>query len=191
MISKASKYLVWALLGLPFLVICVQFANDTITYGQVLHQTGLWSAGMLLAALAITPLRGALSSSQSVMAIVPHRRSLGVASFAYAALHTGAYLERKWGADLIVKEGLEPDLATGWIALAIFVVLAITSNDRSMRAMGRSWKKLHRWVYLATALLLAHWWLAVFDRTYAYVFVAALALTQIPRLLDWVKKRRS
>lgn len=138
---------------------------------------------MLLAALAITPLRKVFGASSWSRVVVPHRRALGVASFAYAALHTGVYLERKWGADLILKEGLEPDLATGWIALAIFVVLAITSNDMSMRAMGRSWKKLHRWVYAATALLLAHWWLAVFDRKYAYVFVVILVLVQVPRIL--------
>lgn len=171
------------------MVICVRFADDTITYGQVLHQTGLWSAGMLLAALAITPLRKAFGGSQWVRTLIPYRRALGVASFAYAALHTGVYLERKWGADLIIKEGLELDLATGWLALAIFVALAITSNDQSMRAMGRSWKKLHRWVYAATALLLAHWWLAVFDRAWAYVFVVVLTLIEVPRFISARRKK--
>ncbi len=159
----------------------MRFADDTITYGQVLHQTGLWSAGLLLAALAVTPLRRFLR-------IARFRRALGVASFAYAALHTGVYLERKWGADLILKEGLEADLATGWIALGIYAVLAITSNDASVRAMGRSWKKLHRWVYTATALILAHWVLAVFDRTWAYVFIVALIAVQLPRPIARIRQ---
>ncbi|MEL7187424.1 MAG: ferric reductase-like transmembrane domain-containing protein [Pseudomonadota bacterium] len=180
----SSKPLVWVLLAAPFALICLRFADDTITYGQVLHQTGLWSAGLLIAALAITPLRRVFGSSRWLMAIMKHRRALGVASFAYAALHTGVYIERKWGADLIVKEGLEAPLATGWLAFAIFIVLAATSNDTSVRKMGRTWKRLHRWVYAATALMFAHWWLATFDPAMAYVFGAVLLLVQAPRLIN-------
>ncbi len=180
---ESAKILVWVLLAVPFVMICLRFADDTITYGQVLHQTGLWSAGLLLAALAITPIRQAVGSKRWFSRILRYRRTFGVASFAYAALHTAVYLERKWGAGLILKEGLEPSLATGWIAFAIFVALAITSNDTAVRAMGRAWKKLHRWVYAATALVLAHWWLAVFDRTIAYVFFAVLTATQLPRVI--------
>ena len=177
-------------LSVPFVWICIRFADDTVTYGQVVHQTGLWSAGMLLAALAVTPLRKVFGSKRWFAWFSRHRRALGVASFAYAALHTGVYLERKWGADLILKEGLEADLATGWVALAIFLVLAVTSNDAAVRAMGRSWKKLHRWVYAATALILAHWWLAVFELTMAYAFVAVLVLVQAPRLIALLRRKK-
>lgn len=177
--NKSTKYWIWALLAVPFVVICVRFANDAISYGQVIHQTGLWSAGLLVIALAITPLRKVFRSASS---IASHRRAIGVASFAYAALHTGVYLERKWGADLILKEGLEPSLATGWLAFAIFVLLAATSNDASVRALGRTWRRLHRWVYAATVLMFAHWWLASFDPTLGYVFAGVLAGMQLLRL---------
>jgi len=180
---ERSKLLVWILLSAPFFLICVRFAADTISYGQILHQTGLWSTGLLIAALSITPLRKIFGSAQWFMSIVPHRRALGVASFAQAALHTGVYLERKWGADLIVKEGLEAPLATGWVALVIFLLLAITSNDVSVRAMGRSWKRLHCSVYAATILVFAHWWLATFDPALAYVFAGVLVAFQLPRLI--------
>ena len=170
-------------LAAPFVLICARFAADTITYGQVLHQTGLWSAGLLVVALAITPLRRVSGSRRWVRSAARHRRAFGVASFAYAALHTGVYLERKWGADLILREGLEAPLATGWVAFAIYVLLAATSNDASVRRLGRKWKTLHRWVYAATALVLVHWWLAVFDRTWAYVFVAALLALQLLRIV--------
>ena len=173
-----SKYWVWALLAVPFSVICMRFASDAISYGQVIHQSGLWSAGLLVVALAITPLRKVIRSAAS---IALHRRALGVASFAYAALHTGVYLERKWGADLILKEGLEPELATGWLAFAIFVLLAVTSNDRSVRSLGRTWKQLHRWVYGATILMFVHWWLASFDATVGYVLAGLLVAIQLLR----------
>lgn len=174
---------------MPFVVICLRFANDTISYGQVIHQTGLWSSGLLLAALAITPLRSVFGPARWLLSIVPYRRALGVASFAYAALHTGVYLERKWGADLIVKEGLEAPLATGWVAFAIMLLLAVTSNDLSVRLLARSWKRLHRFVYAATILVFAHWWLAAFDPAWAYVFAAILIAIQLPRLKARITQR--
>ena len=168
---------------MPFVLICVRFAGDSITYGQVIHQTGLWSAGFLIAALSITPLRKTLKFARWTARIVPYRRALGVASFAYAALHTVVYLERKWGAGLIVQEGLELSLATGWLAFVVFFILAITSNDTSVKALGRSWKKLHRYVYAATVLVFAHWWLASFDPTLAYMFAVILVVLQLPRIM--------
>lgn len=180
---------IWFLFAVPFVLICARFAGDSITYGQVIHQTGLWSAGFLIAALSITPLRKVFKSARWMVRVVPYRRTLGVASFAYSALHTVVYLERKWGADLIIREGLELPLATGWLAFVVFLVLAVTSNDSSVRALGKSWKKLHRFVYAATILLFAHWWLAAFDPTMAYVFAAVLIAIQLLRLV--VRSRKT
>jgi sulfoxide reductase heme-binding subunit YedZ len=173
-----SKYRVWALLSLPLFIICARFASDSISYGQVIHQTGVWSVGLLIAALAVSPLRKGFKAARWLVPVAFHRRALGVASFAYAALHTGVYLERKWGAGLILKEGLELSLATGWLAFAIFILLAASSNDRSVRFLGRGWKRLHRWVYVATILMFAHWWLASFDPTLGYIFAGLLIAIQ-------------
>ena len=174
---------------MPFAVICVRFANDSISYGQVIHQTGLWSAGLLVAGLAITPFRKVFNSAAWTMWLLSHRRAIGIASFAYAALHTVVYLERKWGADLILKEGLELELATGWLAFAIFVMLAATSNDASVQALGRTWKRLHRVVYAATILTFAHWFLAAYDATVGYVLAGLVVLLQVPRFVTRSKPK--
>ena len=167
----------------------MRFANDSISYGQVIHQTGLWSAGLLVASLAITPFRKVFNSVAWTLWLLSHRRAIGVASFAYAALHTGVYLERKWGADLILQEGLELELATGWLAFAIFVVLAATSNNASVRALGRTWKRLHRTVYAATILTFAHWFLAAYDATVGYILAGLLVLLQVPRVVTRSKPK--
>lgn len=39
----------------------------------------------------------------------------------------------------------------------MFVPLALTSNDASVRKLGRRWKTLQRFVYLAAVATLAHW----------------------------------
>jgi sulfoxide reductase heme-binding subunit YedZ len=115
-----------------------------------------------------------------------HRRAIGVASFAYAALHTVVYLERKWGADLIVTEALKPGIATGWLALLIFLVLAITSNNFSVRSLGKSWKMLHRTVYISAILVFAHWILTGFGPQLAYMVLIALCAVEAMR---WLPKR--
>lgn len=183
-----NKKWVWAALSLPAIVICARYFTDSISYGQAIHHSGQWSVGLLIVTLALTPLRIALKSRPWLLTILRHRRAIGVASFSYAALHTGFYLERKWGAGLIIKEGVEPALATGWLALAIFAVLAITSNDSSVRALQRTWKRLHRSVYAATILTFAHWWLAAFDPVTGYVFLGALLIVQMLRLRRKSKK---
>jgi sulfoxide reductase heme-binding subunit YedZ len=177
-----KKRWVWTALSIPAIVICTRFFADSISYGQAIHQTGQWSVGFLIGTLALTPLRIALKSNPALLTVLRYRRAIGVASFSYAALHTIIYLERKWGAGLIIKEGVEPSLATGWLALAIFAVLAITSNDFSVRIMRRKWKRLHRSVYAASFLTFIHWWLAAFDPMTAYVFVGVLLAVQLLRL---------
>jgi sulfoxide reductase heme-binding subunit YedZ len=56
-------------------------------------------------------------------------------------------------------EVFELELTSGWLAIAIFLALALTSNRASTRLMGKSWKTLHRFVYLAAAMTFLHWYL--------------------------------
>lgn len=185
--SPTAKYLVWVVLCTPALHIVYRYIADTMSYGEVLHETGNWSVGLLFVALAVTPL-GRLAPKFGGWAFFRfHRRAIGVASFAYAALHTVAYLERKWGADLIVPEGLKPDIATGWLALGIFLVLATTSNDRSVRRLGKSWKTVHRTVYVSAALIFSHWILTAFEPQLAYTVLFALGVVET---LRWVPTGR-
>ncbi len=175
------KLAIWTLLIVPGLLILFRYLSDAISYGQVIHQTGLCSAGLLIIVLSISPLRQVLAAKRLIF-LSRYRRALGVASFGYAALHTGVYLERKWGAGLIVPEGLEPWLATGWLALLLFLVLAATSNDASVRALRTGWKKLHRTAYIGAALTFAHWLLATFNPIAAFVSLVLLIGIQLLRL---------
>ena len=80
-----------------------------------------------------------------------------------------AYVVRKSDLQLIVIEGLDAGLRTGWIAYLVFIALAVTSNDVSVRALGRKWRKLHRLVYAAAVLTYLHWVLTAFDPTVGYL----------------------
>jgi sulfoxide reductase heme-binding subunit YedZ len=51
----------------------------------------------------------------------------------------------------------KPFIWFGSGGLIILLILALTSNQWSMRALGRkNWKRLHRLAYLAAALLIYH-----------------------------------
>ena len=81
----------------------------------------------------------------------------------------------------VLSEAKAADLLTGWLALALFLPLAVTSNDVAVRAMGRAWKRLHRLVYPAAVLTFIHWALTAFDPTTAYWHIAVLVAIEATR----------
>jgi sulfoxide reductase heme-binding subunit YedZ len=182
--------LLWSILSLPAAVMTYRYMSGADTYGEFIHVTGELSARLLIVTLAITPLRLMFRGARWTSWLLERRRAIGVAVFAYAALHTAAYLIRKAELDRIVQEGLQPELLTGWIALLVFGVLAATSNDASVRRLGRSWKALHRAVYLATALTFAHWILAAFDPVPGAIHLAVAAALEACRLVLAARARK-
>ena len=166
-----SYRLLALLLALPWAWLGVAYSAGWLFYGEVVHASGEWAMRFLLAALAVTPLRRIFPSYAWTAWLLPRRRYLGVAAFAYTVLHAAVYLQR---IDLprILAEAAEAGLLTGWIGFALFLPLAITSNDASVRRLGGAWKTLHRLVYAAAAASFAHWILVAFDRTTAYAYLA-------------------
>jgi sulfoxide reductase heme-binding subunit YedZ len=166
--------LLWLVLAIPAAVTLTGYAADTMTYGEVVHASGEWSVRLLIVTMAITPLRLLFRCAEWPYWLTRRRRSFGVATFAYAILHTLVYVLRKADFALVVEEGSAPELATGWLALGIFAALAITSNDASLRLLRRSWKALHRFVYAAAVLTFAHWLLIAFDIVPGLIYAAIL-----------------
>jgi sulfoxide reductase heme-binding subunit YedZ len=167
-----SYRLLALLLALPWAWLAVGYATGRLFYGEVVHASGEWAMRFLLAALAVTPLRRIFPQHAWTAWLLQRRRYLGVAVFAYATLHAIVYLLRIADLPRILAEAAEAGLLTGWIGLALFLPLAITSNDASVRRLGPWWKTLHRLVYAAAATSFAHWILVAFDRTTAYAYLA-------------------
>ena len=138
---------------------------------------------MLIATLAVSGLRRILPKSPVSRWFMLRRRDLGLITFAYATAHVLAYLVFKSDLALIASEALEMGLTTGWVAGLILVLLAITSNDRSVRRLGRRWRTLHRTVHVAAVLTFAHWVLTAFDPTAGWLHAGALAILLLPRLV--------
>ena len=86
-----------------------------------------------------------------------NRRYLGVAAFCYALAHTVFYIIDMGSLSNVLGEALLLGIWTGWVAMFIFLPLAITSNDWSVKRMGRNWKRLQQGVYVAAVATLLHW----------------------------------
>lgn len=177
-----SHALLWALLALPGIWVLARWAMGAATYGEVVSESGVWATELLILTLAITPVRLVFRRGRWVSWLMRRRRAFGVATFAYACAHTVVYLVRKADPTLILDEAMEVWLLAGWIALGLFVPLAVTSNDASMRLLRHAWKRLHRLVYAGAVLVLVHWVLSAFDPMVAYIHVGVLASLEALRV---------
>ena len=184
-----SRPFLWLILALPGLWLAGrwQFTPDAYGYGHAIADSGDWAAWLLLVTLAVTPVRLLFRKSAVAKWLARHRRDLGVASFFYALLHTLVYLWKKGSLERVVAEMDEGFILAGWLAFALFLPLAITSNDASMRALKRSWKTLHRLVYPAAVLTFLHWVWSAFDPTTAWIHVGILAAIEGLRI--WLQRR--
>ncbi|QKV17134.1 sulfite oxidase heme-binding subunit YedZ [Oricola thermophila] len=176
-----SPWFVWALLALP----AVPMMSGLVSGGELeelLHPTGEFAARFMIVAMLATPLRMLFPKARWAFWMVRKRRWFGVAAFGYAALHTLLYIVDTGSLSAMAREFFELGIWTGWAAFAIFVPLAVTSNDASVRALMKWWKPLQRWVYPAAVLTLLHWIFVHNDFAPALIHFVPLALLEAYRI---------
>jgi methionine sulfoxide reductase heme-binding subunit len=152
-----KKPVFWVLLSIPAMVMLRGYFSDEVIAMDMLHPTGEWSARLMIFAMILSPLLSLIGPRPWLNWLVRRRRALGVAAFAYAVLHLVFYLIDMGNLDDILDEFWALGIWTGWAAMLLFVPLAFTSNDASVRALKASWKRLQRLVYPAAVLVLVHW----------------------------------
>ena len=177
-----SRYAFWALLAVPAVPVLASLAVGTADAESLLQPSGEFAARFLIVALMITPLRLLLPATRWLEWLARRRRAIGVAAFAYAALHTGLYVVDMGTLRTMLAELFALGIWTGWVAFGLMLVLGLTSNDASVRALGRRWKTVHRCAYAAAVLTLVHWLVIHDSATVALVHFAPLALLAVYRL---------
>ena len=138
--------------------------------------TGSWSLFILLASLAVTPLRRLTGWNE----LIRYRRMLGLFAFAYAVLHFATYmvLDLYFDFSAIAKDILKrPYITVGFTAFVLMMPLAITSNAKMIRRLGKRWQQLHYLVYPIAILGVIHfYWLVKSDITRPAQYGLVLAL---------------
>ncbi|MDF0596071.1 protein-methionine-sulfoxide reductase heme-binding subunit MsrQ [Psychromarinibacter halotolerans] len=114
------------------------------------HKVGLFALQLLIAGLAVTPLRRFAGVN-----LIRHRRAIGVVAFFYVLLHLLIWLVLDMS---LLWSQIAADLVKRWyiiVGMASFVLLiplAVTSNNWSVRKLGSTWRTLHKLVYGACLL---------------------------------------
>ena len=157
---------------------------ETIT-----HTTGEWTLRLLLATLAITPLR----HLTGWVWLTRLRRMVGLFAFFYLMLHFTTYAVLDASLDLAyVVEDVADRLyiTVGFTAFVMLVPLAATSTNAMVRRLGPlRWRRLHRLVYAAGICGVLHYlWLVKADIREPLVYAGILAVLLAARLPTVVKK---
>jgi methionine sulfoxide reductase heme-binding subunit len=154
--ALTGQYMLWLILAIPGIGLCSKFLQGDSKYGMLLHVSGETAVRLLVISLIASPIALLFPKTKVARWFLRNRRFFGVATFAYSLLHTIFYVLKEPFSKM-VDEFFNVGIFTGWIAFFIFIPLAITSTNYAVKRMGKNWKKLQRWVYLATVLTIVHW----------------------------------
>jgi len=176
--ARPVRYAVWRVGLVPLALLARDFAYDGLgpePVEAITHRTGTWALRMLLLSLAVTPVRRLIGRGD----IVPHRRTLGLLAFFYAALHLAAWVvfEVELDPARVVESIVEhPFVTVGAAAFLALVPLALTSNRAAIRRLGARWRSLHRLAYVAAVLAAVHFaWAVKSDLRWPLVYAGATA----------------
>ncbi len=179
------------LIPLLWLFIDIAFDNLGSNSIQALHiRLGDWSLRFLCLTLAITPIQ----TVTKWRGMTDYRQIFGLYAFFYATLHVLAYLLvdhtmiwRMVGIDIVES----PYIWFGLPAYTIIFLLALTSPKRAKKRMGRTWKKLHRFIYIAAVAAIVHYFWQLKGNLAEPLFYSIIVFLLLSfRILVWVKSRQ-
>ena len=186
LLHPAAKPVVFGLCLLPLAWLVWATATDQLGANPaeaLIRATGDWTLRALCLVLAVTPLRVLTATPQ----LARFRRMLGLFVFFYALLHLLSYAWFDMGfdwAEILRDIAKRPFILVGSLALALLALLAATSFNRAIKALGgRRWQLLHRSVYAVAGLAVLHFfWMRAGKNDFAEVAVYAAILGV---LLGW------
>jgi len=148
---------------------------------KITNTTGIWTLRLIVATLAITPLRWASGWNQ----LIQYRRAIGLFAFFYGSLHftTFFFFDHQFDFRGMWEDVLKrPYITAGFTGFVLMIPLAVTSTTGWIRRMGgKRWNLLHRLIYItALAAVLHYFWKVKLDATnpiyYGVVVIALLAV---------------
>lgn len=194
LLHPAAKPLVFVLCLLPLAWLVYAAAFNALSANPaeaLIRATGDWTLRALCLVLAITPLRVLTATPQ----LARFRRMLGLFVFFYGLLHLLSYAWFDMGlefADIVRDIIKRPFILVGSLALLLLGLLAATSFNRAIKAMGgKRWQALHRSVYAVAGLALLHFfWMRAGKNDFAEVAVYAAILGTLLGWRAWQRLRR-
>lgn len=179
--------MLYALLAVPAVVMLYRLLSGGAGADELLHGSGEFSARLMIIAMAATPLRTLWAQAAWSGWLLRNRRTFGVMAFVYAALHTLFYVIDMQSLAYMLAELGALSIWTGWLALLLFIPMAVTSNDWSIRYLGRRWRWLHRLIYVAAVAVLVHWIYVHNNAAAAWIHFIPLLVLEVIRVIKIVR----
>lgn len=190
----ALKAVIWAVCLAPFLLLAARTFGLRGGLGpnpveEVMLTLGTTALNVLLASLAITPLRHVTGWNW----LVRLRRLLGLFAFFYVVVHFLSYaaldLRLAWGT-LLEEFTQRSFIIAGLAAFAAMIPLAVTSTKGMQRRLGRRWGQLHRVVYAAAVLGVVHfYWQTKGAQLEPWIYAGVLTLLLGFRAARYMRRR--
>lgn len=172
-----ARIAAWSLGGIPLLRLAYLVWQGHLGANPVEfleHYCGDWALRLLLATLAMTPLRKLTGHSEAIRV----RRLLGLWAFFWVCTHFAIYLtfDLEWSALELAKDLVKRTYITlGFAAWLLLLPLALTSTQGWQRRLRRRWAQLHKLIYPAAALGVLHYiWLVKADLREPLMYLAIL-----------------
>jgi sulfoxide reductase heme-binding subunit YedZ len=184
-----------ALSCFPLLYLIFKGANQDLTANPIEYVsqfTGWWSLTFLIITLSITPARKIFNQPR----LFPLRRTFGLVTFSYASLHMAmwAFVDQLLDVEAIFQDVTErPFIYLGVGAYIGLTILALTSRWSIRRRIGeRSWKRLHRGIYVVSLLAASHFFILVKKDTtepllFCLVLLVLLGYRSITKILSMTR----
>jgi sulfoxide reductase heme-binding subunit YedZ len=155
-------------------------------FQELTLRTGKAALILLVLSLACTPVNTLLGFRLALTV----RKMLGLYAFFYVAIHFLIFIVDNglFGNHIEIQPILEATFEkrfafVGFAAFLILLPLAITSTKGWMKRLGRNWKRLHRFVYLAGILAVIHYvWLVKSDFREPLVYGAIVGIFLLVRV---------
>lgn len=203
-LQKNIRLIIWIIAGtcavVSFLLVFNSGAIIDLKYILITRVYALFALGFLYFALLQTPLYSLYPGLPFRALYIRAKRAIGVSAFGFAVLHASfaffsllggfpglAFLNTRYLTAIILSS----------TALFILLLMALTSFDAAVKFLGKRWKFLHRFVYLAGFLIIFHFLMIGtnfldpnnFIAQFVFVAILWLFLLQILRINKTLLKK--
>ena len=188
-----GKVLLWVACLSPVFWLAWRAWNQDLTANpieHIPHYTGDWTIRLIVAPLAVSPLRKLLN----LPGLIRYRRPIGLFAFFYGSLHALTYfwLDKFFDLNAILKDvAKRPFVTAGFTAFVCMLPLAVTSTAGWIRRLGgKRWQNLHRLIYVTAVAAVAHYyWLVKSDHRLPILYGTLVAIELAWRLINATMRR--
>ena len=155
-LRKIPTWVLYFILLIPGLLAIVAGFTDNLgpePINELEAELGEFALKLLILGLAVSPLLHFARIN-----LVRFRRVIGVMAFAYVTAHFLVWflLDLQSLSHIWTEIAKRPYVTVGFAGFIAMVPLVVTSNDLSVRRLGRFWRVLHRLTYLVAILAGLH-----------------------------------